>query len=466
MKRLSFVIILVATLVSAAYADNYSEGMRIFNHAYPYRGLSWTVNEFKTAYELLAKAGKEGYADADYYAGIIRLYGLDDVTPDIDKAFAHFSTAVENESQRGRTELGDIYLTSSFRHHDEAKAFDYWNQAYDFNEPDSRSRVFAAYWFGIGTEPDKSLAAGMAKGHYEEISNSHYIISLVALARLLENPALRSNINGEYEDPITEAAYMYYLTGVPRYMIEGARLLVDNKIDSFSSRIHYDGYSVTTTGMLDKIIRAKENTSDEIKAEACLLFAKFADAMAEGNRKGYDNHLTFLYGYNSGEALLMAASLGNPEAIEMAALWYRLGMGLPKNLVKAREYEALLAEKFPERVKAPAEVNYVVGEGEIVENPAVKAQFPGPPGTWQNWVANNLNDPGDKEGNVTVSFIVEQDGSLSDIKVTGGNATPDMRREAMRLTRVMPKMIPAKDDNGNPVRSRLEYTYRFIIMQG
>lgn len=65
----------------------------------------------------------------------------------------------------------------------------------------------------------------------------------------------------------------------------------------------------------------------------------------------------------------------------------------------------------------------------------------------------------DPSGTVIVSFIVEYDGSLSNVKVTQG-LTPEADAEAIRLIEAMPKWNP-EIKFGKPVRSRYSLPIEF-----
>jgi TonB family protein len=65
------------------------------------------------------------------------------------------------------------------------------------------------------------------------------------------------------------------------------------------------------------------------------------------------------------------------------------------------------------------------------------------------------------EGKVFVSFIVEVDGSISDVSVTKG-VDPDLDAEAIRVIKASPKWIAAKN-NGVPVRQRLVLPMNFSL---
>lgn len=84
-----------------------------------------------------------------------------------------------------------------------------------------------------------------------------------------------------------------------------------------------------------------------------------------------------------------------------------------------------------------------------------KPSFPGGDGEMVKWIADNIIYPSEVAeegvtGKVTVSFIVEKDGSITDIKVVRGKH-PALDAEAVRVVKKMPKWIPGRN-NGEPVR--------------
>ncbi len=72
-------------------------------------------------------------------------------------------------------------------------------------------------------------------------------------------------------------------------------------------------------------------------------------------------------------------------------------------------------------------------------------------GGWEEmnkWISQNLKFPKDNadvQGKVFVSFVVEKDGSLSDIKIVQG-LKPNYDDEAIRLVKMMPKWKPGRQN--------------------
>lgn len=87
------------------------------------------------------------------------------------------------------------------------------------------------------------------------------------------------------------------------------------------------------------------------------------------------------------------------------------------------------------------------------------SQLPEFPGGWAEmvqWLTKNLRYPpqaqaSQLQGRVVVSFIVNADGKLSDVKVAK-SAHPQLDREAVRVVRKMPPWKPGTE-NGKPCRS-------------
>ena len=65
------------------------------------------------------------------------------------------------------------------------------------------------------------------------------------------------------------------------------------------------------------------------------------------------------------------------------------------------------------------------------------------------------------QGIVTISFVVEPDGSLTNLKVLR-SVDPDLAKEALRVVKMMPRWQPGKKD-GKSVRVKytLPITFKF-----
>ena len=119
------------------------------------------------------------------------------------------------------------------------------------------------------------------------------------------------------------------------------------------------------------------------------------------------------------------------------------------------------AEKEP-LITSPLS-NGVIIEPKIPEE--VYPKFPGGPEKLFEFIADNLRWPGDDDsciqGRVVVSFIVEKDGSLTDVKVVR-SLDPSFDKEAVRIVKSMPKWEPGMW-NGKPARVDYSIPIRFRL---
>lgn len=94
--------------------------------------------------------------------------------------------------------------------------------------------------------------------------------------------------------------------------------------------------------------------------------------------------------------------------------------------------------------------------------------YPGGPGALQKWLAQNMTYPAAAaengiEGRVIVAFVVETDGSVSDVKIARG-VDPSLDREALSVVKRMPKWIPGMQ-NGAPVRVKYNVPVTFKLQK-
>ena len=90
--------------------------------------------------------------------------------------------------------------------------------------------------------------------------------------------------------------------------------------------------------------------------------------------------------------------------------------------------------------------------------------FPGGLNGLMTFLAQNMVYPvtaqeNGVQGRVTESFVVETDGSITDVEVAR-SVDPFLDREAMRIVKAMPKWTPGKKD-GKPVR--VKYTVPVVF---
>ena len=93
------------------------------------------------------------------------------------------------------------------------------------------------------------------------------------------------------------------------------------------------------------------------------------------------------------------------------------------------------------------------GEAEIFVVVEDMPQFPG--GNVQRWISKNVKYPilaqeNGIQGKVFIQFVIEKDGSITDVKVMRG-VDASLDKEAIRVVKSMPKWKPGKQ-RGKPVR--------------
>ena len=91
-------------------------------------------------------------------------------------------------------------------------------------------------------------------------------------------------------------------------------------------------------------------------------------------------------------------------------------------------------------------------------------KFPGGPGAMMQYVSDNIRYPEEaykqgQEGRVIVSFVVESDGSLSDVCIVRGASAP-LDAEAIRVVSTMPQWTPGRQ-YGEPVA--VKYTMPLVF---
>jgi len=100
---------------------------------------------------------------------------------------------------------------------------------------------------------------------------------------------------------------------------------------------------------------------------------------------------------------------------------------------------------------------------EVVEQ---KPSFPGGDGALMSWLSQNIKYPSiaaeiGVQGRVIVQFVVEKDGSITDVKIAK-SVDPSLDKEAARVIKSMPHWIAGRQ-NGSPVRVRFTVPVTFKL---
>lgn len=122
--------------------------------------------------------------------------------------------------------------------------------------------------------------------------------------------------------------------------------------------------------------------------------------------------------------------------------------------------EIAIIEEDVEEIKPTIDYNA------IFTDPETKPEFPGGTAAIYRHIAKAMRYPliaqeNGKQGKVTVSFIIEKDGTLSDVKVTKG-VDPNLDKEAIRVIKTLPNFTPGKM-NGKPVRTSMSLPVTFKL---
>lgn len=120
--------------------------------------------------------------------------------------------------------------------------------------------------------------------------------------------------------------------------------------------------------------------------------------------------------------------------------------------------------KAVEDIAAPEPPKHEEEQNKIFEVVEQQPQFPG--GSVNGWIADHIKYPvvaaeNGISGRVVVQFVVERDGSVSQVRVVRG-VDPSLDKEAQRVISSMPMWIPGKQ-NGQAVRSRFTVPVTFRL---
>lgn len=90
--------------------------------------------------------------------------------------------------------------------------------------------------------------------------------------------------------------------------------------------------------------------------------------------------------------------------------------------------------------------------------------FPGGDAEMMKYLATSIKYPeiavkNNEQGRVVVGFVVECDGSITDVNILRG-VSPSLDKEAMRVVKEMPKWTPGKKD-GSVVRVKYQVPIAF-----
>lgn len=122
--------------------------------------------------------------------------------------------------------------------------------------------------------------------------------------------------------------------------------------------------------------------------------------------------------------------------------------------------------KAKEDIAAPEPPKHVVEETKIFTVVEQMPMYPGGDAALMGYLRDNIHYPtiaaeNGVQGRVVVGFVVERDGSITDVKILRG-VDPSLDREAMRVVKSMPRWNPGKQ-NGSAVRVKYQVPVSFRL---
>ena len=122
--------------------------------------------------------------------------------------------------------------------------------------------------------------------------------------------------------------------------------------------------------------------------------------------------------------------------------------------------------KAKEDIPAPEPPKHVVEETKIFTVVEQMPMFPGGDTALMGYLRDNIHYPtvaaeNGVQGRVVVGFVVERDGSITDVNILR-SVDPSLDREAMRVVKSMPRWTPGKQ-NGSAVRVKYQVPVTFRL---
>lgn len=122
--------------------------------------------------------------------------------------------------------------------------------------------------------------------------------------------------------------------------------------------------------------------------------------------------------------------------------------------------------KAKEDIAAPEPPKHVVEETKVFTVVEQMPMYPGGDAALMGYLRDNIKYPtvaaeNGVQGRVVVGFVVERDGSITDVNILRG-VDPSLDREAMRVVKSMPRWNPGKQ-NGSAVRVKYQVPVSFRL---
>jgi protein TonB len=122
--------------------------------------------------------------------------------------------------------------------------------------------------------------------------------------------------------------------------------------------------------------------------------------------------------------------------------------------------------KAKEVIAQPEPPKQAEVENKVFEAVEQMPSFPGGPSALMQYLSSNVRYPvvaqeNGVQGRVVISFVVEKNGSITDVRVVR-SVDPALDREAVRVVKSMPNWIPGKQ-NGSAVRVKYNVPVTFRL---
>ena len=139
----------------------------------------------------------------------------------------------------------------------------------------------------------------------------------------------------------------------------------------------------------------------------------------------------------------------------LAIIWFGNETATAQNVIVQKETEQ--KSDLPQKNEREEKIF------DVVEQPP---HFPGGSQAMMDYLSKNVKYPKVAEqlaiqGRVIMAFVVEEDGSITNVKVVRG-VHPSLDKEAIRVVEAMPKWIPGKQ-NGQYVRVKYNLPVTFKL---
>jgi periplasmic protein TonB len=140
---------------------------------------------------------------------------------------------------------------------------------------------------------------------------------------------------------------------------------------------------------------------------------------------------------------------------------------MPEEIEEVENKEILpISQVTPPKPPPTVEVSVVEVTPPIVDFPDIEAVFPGGAVEMMKWINDNISYPKtsiemNEQGRVFLQFVVEKDGSITNVKVDRG-VSIDLDREAKRVIKNMPKWVPG-EIGGRSIRARCRLPINFQL---